>query len=465
MFKRPAKQFAPPSADSLLLGWESAGARGIGFSSSAPLDQGRSPIWYDGPHLLTVAPSGAGKCVSCAVPALLTYPGQAIVLDIKGELYQTTSRRRREMGHRIVKLDPFRMIDDQTDGLNSLDILSLPNADLETDCQTLAKLLSSGKGFAKDPFWEISGNGLNSGVLAYIGACEPVEKRNLCRFCELIYNDDVAYGLAVLLDTKGKQIPRMAYQEIAAFLQLSERETRPSTLATAQSFVKGLNSQRVLDALASSTVSLDALRRGEPISVYMILPPDRLVSHAAIISLWVGTLLKTIFSRTSAPALRTLLLLDEAASLGVFPMLETAITLCRTYGVRVWTFWQDLQQIQASFPTGWRTILNNSAIQSFGVTKSLMAQELAAIMDFGAGDLLSLARDEQLLQLADSKPFRSRKLNYLSDAEFSGLFDANRFYVAESGAGLQVQPDSIDTATGNSAHERHDDAGPIVGRN
>ncbi len=76
--------------------------------------------------------------MSCAVPALLTYPGQAAVLDIKGELFNTTHRRRRDMGQKVIKLDPFRVVDDSTDQLNPLDILSLHNSEMEADCQTLA---------------------------------------------------------------------------------------------------------------------------------------------------------------------------------------------------------------------------------------------------------------------------------------------------------------------------------------
>ena len=366
----------PPQDDALLLGWQTPGREEFGFASAAPRQavSESEPVLYRGPHLATIAGTGTGKGVSCAIPALLDYLGQAVVLDIKGELYITTARRRREMGQHVIKIDPFQGVDCTTDSLNPLDILQLPGADLETDCQTIAKLLSTGKESARDPFWHLSANGLNAGNLAYLCHNEPLEQRTLRRLCELIYGDDVSYNLALLLDTKGKQMPKMSYQEIAAFLQLSERETRPSTLATAQSFVKNLNSDRVAAALSHSTVSLGKIRAGAPVTIYIIIPPDRLQSHSALLTLWIGTLLKTIFSRQAVPPLRTLMLIVEAASLGNFPMLETAITLCRSWEVRVWTFWQDLQQLQNCYPTGWKTLLNNCAIQTFGITKRLMAE-------------------------------------------------------------------------------------------
>ncbi|MGC3970357.1 MAG: type IV secretory system conjugative DNA transfer family protein [Pirellulales bacterium] len=452
-----------PKTDSLLLGWTDSATSRLGFHTgrSAP-QHTNEPIWYDGPHLATVAPSGSGKCVSAAAPALLTYDGPAIVFDVKGELYSITHRRRREAGYREIKLDPFHVLGPDTDRCNFFDTFDLPNADLDLDGQTLAKILSMGRGFSKDPFWELSANGLNAGLMTYIAACEPPEKRNLVRLLELLHGNDVVYSLAVLLDTLGKKIPKFAYQEIAAFLELPDRETRPSTLATAQSFVKGLNAARVAETFCNSTFSLEELRQNAPLTIYMIIPPDRMASHACVIGLWVATFLKTIFSRNVTPKRRTLLILDEAAALGNFPPLETAVTLCRTYGLRVWSFWQSLQQIEAAFPTGWRTILDNGAIQSFGTASRLAARELSAIVDVRADELMSLGPNRQVLQLSDGEPLRCRKLNYLRDAPFAGLFDENRYFaagteMADATAGCAA----ADSATGAGAARTPIDAAPV----
>jgi type IV secretion system protein VirD4 len=417
-------------SDALLLGWERTRRQKVGFSDvNAPIESRQEqPLHYAGPHLMTVAPTGAGKGRCCAIPALLSYPGQMVVVDIKGELYLTTHRRREELGQQVVKLDPFRVISSETDGLDPLDILDLPNADIETDCQTLAKLLSAGKEFTRDPFWHLIANGLNSGILGYVGSCEERPTRSFTRLCEILHTDDVVYNLAVYLDTVGKKMPKMSYQEIASFLQLPEKETRPSALATAQAFTKGLNSQRVVDALSKSNFSLADFRSGKPMTIYLILPPERLESHAGLLTLWFGTFLKAIFSRTSAPALRTLMLIDEAAQLGKFQMLETAITLCRSYGVRIWTFWQNLQQLQECYPVGWKTITNNCMLQTFGVTNRLMAEELSQVMDCSVRDLLDLPADEQWLQFPNSQPVRSRRLDYLRHPQFAGMYDANRFH-------------------------------------
>jgi len=416
------------SCDDILLGWKKNKMKSIGFVQTDFRSQEEAPVRFSGPHLVTIAPTGAGKGVGAAIPTLLEYPGQVLCLDVKGELYTTTSRARREMGQQVIKLDPFRLIGEDTDSLNPMDLLNLPLADLETDCETLAKMLAAGKEFSRDPFWALTANGLNSGLLMHVAHSVDEEEKSLSRIADMLHNDDAAYHLAVLLERKGKSMQKSAHREIAAFLNLPERETRPSTMATAQSYLKCLMSHKIATSISSTSFDLEAFRRGVPMTIYIIVPPERMLSHAALLSLWIGTLLKVIFSRTSAPKLRTLALLDEVASLGNFPMLETAITLCRSYGLRVWTFWQDVQQIQAAYPLGWKTVINNSSLQIFGVTTRLMANELGQVIDFEPSQLVRLNRESQVIQIPGQEPIVCALPNYLRDKRYSGRFDANRLH-------------------------------------
>src|SRR3546814_7042086 len=52
----------------------------------------RDYLRHDGPeHVLCFAPTRSGKGVGLVVPTLLTWPGSAIVHDIKGENWQLTA--------------------------------------------------------------------------------------------------------------------------------------------------------------------------------------------------------------------------------------------------------------------------------------------------------------------------------------------------------------------------------------
>ena len=75
--------------------------RQIGFGASSTIEAKEDVIRYSGDaHLCTVAPTRSGKGVGVIIPNLLTYEGPVVVFDPKGENYQVTARRRRELGQR-----------------------------------------------------------------------------------------------------------------------------------------------------------------------------------------------------------------------------------------------------------------------------------------------------------------------------------------------------------------------------
>jgi type IV secretion system protein VirD4 len=378
-------------------------------------------------HLITIAPTGAGKFRSVLAPELLTYPGPVVCVDIKGEAYAVTARRRREMGQRVVRLDPFEVVGPSSDSLNFFDLFQLPNADLETDAQMISSILAGGASVSKDPFWDISAGGLVSGLIVYLAHHRDRAQQVLTSLRELVYGDDTDHRLAVLLDTCKSMHP-MARGEIAAYLMHPERDTRPSVLSTVRSYFKALFSQRVEATFAESTFSLTEIATSEPISIYLILPPNKLQSHNRLIRLWVMTLMSAITCRREIPQWPTLFLMDEAAQLGHFSPLVQAITLGRGYGVRVHSFWQDLSQLMTCYPTEWRTIINNCGVkQVFGQTDAFMAAGLDELFQVSIKSLIGMGRKEQLL-LRQQETVRATKLDYLKDRMFAGLFDPNPYY-------------------------------------
>jgi type IV secretory pathway TraG/TraD family ATPase VirD4 len=61
---------------------------------------------HDGPeHVLAVGPTRSGKGVGLVVPTLMTWPGSAVIHDIKGEIWQLTAGWRTRFSHCLL-LDP-----------------------------------------------------------------------------------------------------------------------------------------------------------------------------------------------------------------------------------------------------------------------------------------------------------------------------------------------------------------------
>ena len=95
----------------LLLGWNGGTPPGsVGFTPGSLASDGDQAVTYDGDApLLTCASTGSGKGRGVLIPNLLTYPGPVIVMDIKGELFQVTSRRRAKWANRLWCWTPFTL--------------------------------------------------------------------------------------------------------------------------------------------------------------------------------------------------------------------------------------------------------------------------------------------------------------------------------------------------------------------
>src|SRR3546814_1385509 len=71
-------------------------------------------------------------------------------------------------------------------------------------------------------------------------------------------------------------------------------------------------------ATERSSIDFDAVTRGDPLTIYIVMPPHMLGSHGRLLRLWVGALMTAIMRRRARPEASTLFVLDEAAQLGTF---------------------------------------------------------------------------------------------------------------------------------------------------
>ncbi len=430
-------------AGSLFLGWSGTdGLTEVGFHAlrdDRPTPATPEPLLYQGDgHLMTIAPTGGGKGVGVIVPNLLTYPGSVIAVDIKGELTQVTARRRREMGQRVIVLDPFGLVTDKThpsDSLNPFDLFHLPGADPESDAEMLAAQFSTDHTFSTDRYWDDTGKGLASGLIAHLATSGPPEERNPSALRKLLYMDDLDYNIATWLD-KGEVKNSLARDEFVAYLSAPSDKTRPCIRTTACTYMKCLGSEVVSRAMEKSTFDLRQLIDGDPITVFLVIPPEKLESHRAVLRAWLATLLTAVLRRTRLPELRTLFVVDEAAQLGEMPLLRTAMTLLRGYGLQCWTFWQDLGQLRTLYPDDWTTMVSNSAaMQAFGLPRHGTSR--TAWLEVLGEDSLDLPRmppGEMAVSFADKGLSRHRRANYLTDSVFAGLFDSNKRFNGGKGA-------------------------------
>lgn len=462
----------PPTVDApgILVAWslETEHRRrpvGFGFGKEETIARAElvDPILMEGDgHLMTVAPTGAGKGTGCIVPTLLRYPGPVIVIDPKGENAAITARRRREMGQEVAIIDPMGVTGAEAATLNPLDLIDIDGPRAIDAAMALVEALSPatlGRNSTDGDYWRERGMTMVLGIVLHVLADLPTADRHLGTVSRLVAramgeigayariaergehgadNDTVLYALEQSRNTEARRIGSM--------LRMGAVTTLGGILSFSQSIVSVVRAGAVEASLTRTSFDMNAVLRGDPLSIYLVLPPHMLVSHGRLLRLWVHVLMTLISSRHSRPPQSTLFILDEVAQLGPFDLLRSAVTLMRGYGLQTWTFWQDPSQLTNLYPNDWQTMVNNCrTVQCFGANTLLAARAMADIVGFATPEqLLELEADEMLLQLSGDIPVVARLPNYLTDPAFSGYFDPNPFH--DRGRPV-VGPGSIVTRT------------------
>jgi type IV secretory pathway TraG/TraD family ATPase VirD4 len=414
-------------------------------------------------HILTCAPTGAGKGVGGVIPNLLDYPGSAFVLDFKGENYAVTARARRELGHQVILVDPFGITGASAQALNWLDTLDPDSPDVVSRAAGLADMLIAVEGTEADSHWTDTARELLRGLLVHV-ATLPADRRTMVELRRIVTTSerDLADTLAEMQadPDAGQRIPARA---AAAHLNRPERE-RGSVLSTVVRHTAWLDDPRLCAALARSDFNLADLKR-QPMTVYLAIPPDRLRACLGFVRGFIGLALDGITAAQGKPLHRVAFFLDEFGQLGRMDRLADSVTLLRGYGAQLWLFVQDLSQLKAVYPR-WQSFLANTSQQFFGTADFDTARYLSGALgqqtiryetqnvsqssgtwgkpgssSSGTGEHLqgrSLLTPDEVMRLGPTRPivlvsgeppYLLNRVSYLTDPAYAGRFDANPLHL------------------------------------
>jgi type IV secretion system protein VirD4 len=373
-------------------------------------------ITYSGDgHLITFAPTGTGKTSGPVITNGLKHPGQLIALDIKGEIYRATADARR-------KMQPVHVLDLTDRGmegsLNPLDLAAKTGTDPSVIGRSFAAEMIE-RGEEKERFWNDWSETLIGGGITWMLADLPVAARRLSRLFDQFNEDDVAFRMAKLLDDK-KVRNRAAKAAFAGFLGLPDKETRPSVLGTVQTHLRLFDSELVRRVTDTSSLDVGALLAGEPMSLYIIVPPYRLSAFKPLLRLWLSGILLAFTCREEAPKSRTLMLCDEIGNLGKIDAFLTAATLMRSWGITLWSFWQAPSQLKIYGDQANTLVDNAGVVQCFGARNRRMAQDFVNLVGgVDADTILNMKAGEQLLLIEGGVPTRAKQVRYYEDRAFS----------------------------------------------
>ena len=291
-------------------------------------------------HLITFAATGKGKTSGPVITNARTYEGSLLAIDVKGEIHRESAHYRRAMGQSVHVIDlsdePFG-----ADCLNPCDIGRRLGSDMMSVARGMAKEIAPMT--LRDPFWSHWSANLIQAQLSHVMMSHP-EKATLHHLYQRYVDDDPIHSLATTLD-KEPLMNTVSYRTWGSFINLVD-VTRSGVLATVIADVEIFGTTLAKRVTDNTSFDLDGLVEGRPMTVYFIVPPDRIKAFAPVLRLWFSMLMLLFTKRRTRLDCPTLFLLDEAAQLGRMDSLLTAMTLLRSYSFRVWSMWQSASQLR-----------------------------------------------------------------------------------------------------------------------
>jgi type IV secretion system protein VirD4 len=320
---------------------------------------------------------------------------------------------------------------------------------------------------AHDAHWDEEAASLLQGLILYVVACEPEERRHLGTVREYLSLPPEGWTKVLQAMADSDAIGGLIARAANRLAQKEARE-RSSVISTAQRHTKFLDTRRLGPSLATSTFKPGDLKR-RTLSVYLVFPPDRVGSDGRWLRLMVGSLLLELQKKRNAglPPHRVLFMLDEVAQLGRLQPVEQGLTLLRGYGVQFWLMVQDLAQVRATYAAKAESLIANAQVlQAFGTSDQATAEYLSKMTgqatvrsssentskgstyaadrwspnrqsgtaqnmsEVGRALLMPdevrrLDRREALVFISGNDPLRLLRTNYLADPEFAGRYSAN----------------------------------------
>ena len=355
-----------------LIKHELLGEKGL-YLGHFPAEGGPLPMQYTGDrHLLTVAPTRAGKGVSAILPNLLNYSGSALIIDPKGENTRITLPRRGSgdsargipgMNQNVYVVDPWEITGYPPARFNPLDWLDPNDPDIIENTMMLADSIVVKRGGDNDAFWDEEAKALLMGFILYV-ATDPAEAetRNLGRVRDIIVSgeDELA---GILANMYASDNPIVG--STAARTDSKEAKLKMSVLAALQSHTHFLDSPRIRESLSHSDFRFEDLKTGK-MTVYLVLPADRLETFGRWLRLLVQQAI-TVNARNieAKPEQPILFMLDEMAALEKLKMVEQAYGLMAGFGMQLWGIVQDLSQLERIYDKGWQTFIGNSGVLQY----------------------------------------------------------------------------------------------------
>lgn len=389
----------------------------------------------DDRHMMTVAGSRAGKGVSTIIPNLLEYPGSVLVVDPKGENARITANRRRTgLKQAVHVLDPFGVSGQTTASFNPLGMIDLASDTAVDDAALIAEALVLQEQ-GDNRYFSAAARNFLRGLILYVCAAEPPERRTLLRVRELMTLDGTGLKLlfkAMQERTECNGVIRRSGNSIAA----KEDRERSGVISTAIENTDFLDSPALARCLQRSDFKLTDMKTGL-LSVYLCLPAGRMATHNRWLRVIINLAVEAMERSAGRPRFPVLFLMDEFAVLDHLSSIEKAAGQIAGFGVKLWPIIQDLSQLKSIYRDGWETFMGNAGLmQFFGNNDLTTLQYLATRL--GKTSIMSVSEGE--LSSEQAAGGFSGETTQIQSSELMTAEEVSRYFSRQSAAQLLIWP-------------------------
>ncbi len=417
---------------------------------------------HDGPeHVMAFAPTRSGKGVGLVVPTLLSWPGSAVIHDIKGENWALTAGWRSRFSHCLM----FNPTDARSAAYNPL--LEVRRGMHEVrDVQNIADILVDPEGaLERRNHWEKTSHALLVGAIMHVlYADKDKTLRGVANFLS-----DPACPFEVTLHRMmttrhlGESTHPVVASAAREVLNKSDNE-RSGVLSTAMSFLGLYRDPTVAEVTSRCDWRIaDLISAEHPVSLYLVVPPSDISRTKPLIRLilnQIGRRLTESLDGSDGIARKhqLLLMLDEFPALGRLDFFESALAFMAGYGLRAFLIAQSLNQIDKAYGQN-HSILDNCHVriafatndertakrisEALGTATELRAQRnyaghrlapwLGHLMVsrqetarplLTPGEVMQLPPDDEVVMVSGHPPIQAKKIRYYSDANFKSRVQA-----------------------------------------
>ena len=411
----------------------------------------RNYLRHDGPeHVLCFAPTRSGKGVGLVVPSLLTWPGSAIVHDIKGENWQLTAGWRSRFS-RVLLFDPTNP---ESAAYNPL--LEVRRGDSEVrDVQNVADILVDPEGLLeRRNHWEKTSHALLVGAILHVLYAEA--DKTLAGVAAFLSDPrrPIEATLKAMMKTPhlGERPHPVVAQAARELLNKSDNE-RSGVLSTAMSFL-GLYRDPVVAKVTSRCDwrIRDLIEGDRPATLYLVVPPSDISRTKPLVRLVLNQIGRRLTEDLHAERRhRLLLMLDEFPALGRLDFFESQLAFMAGYGLKAFLIAQSLNQIEKAYGQN-NAILDNCHVRvAFATNDERTAKrvsdalgtatEMRAMKNYAGhrlspwlghlmvsrqetarplltpGEIMQLPAHEELVLVSGAPPIRAQKARYFKDPQ------------------------------------------------